>query len=181
MFFRYKSNITHSAIPLAIFVFGLLVVGLMTMPGANAAPSITLNPTSGPPGTTVHIYGSGFTSNGQIHSALWNGTSAYNFEADVHGNLNTTTQVPNVEPGLYGFTVTDVATQSTTQTQFTVTQSSTSPTPTTTSSVTASPSPTPNIPEFQSLLIVPTLFIAVVVAAILMFRKRKTDESAKAQ
>jgi len=143
------------------------------MQGANASPTITLNPTSGPPGTTVHIYGSGFTDNGQIHSALWNGTSACNFEADAHGNLNTTTQVPNVEAGLCGFTVTDVATQSTTQTQFTVTQSSTSPTPVTTSSATASPSPTPKVPEFQSSLVILTLFIAVSIATILIVRKRK--------
>jgi IPT/TIG domain len=176
----YKSNITRRAITLAIFVFGLLIVGSMAIPRANAAPSITLNPTSGPTGTTVHIYGSGFTSNGQISSALWNGMSAYSFAADANGNLNTTVQVPDVGPGNYGFTVTDVATQGTTQTQFTVTQSSTSPTPTTTSSATASPSPTPSIPEFQSLLVVLTLFTAVSIAAILMVRKRKTVNSVKA-
>jgi hypothetical protein len=173
LFFSFKSNEVRCEVTLAIFIFGLLVAGSMIMPRANASPTITLNPTSGPPGTTVHIYGSGFTANGQIHTALWNGTSAYNFEADANGNLNTTTQVPDVEAGLYGFTVTDVATQSTTQTQFTVTQSLTSSTPVTTSSTTASPSPTPKVPEFQSSLIVLTLFTAVSIVTILIVRKRK--------
>jgi hypothetical protein len=172
MFFSSKSNKARIVMPLAIFVFGLLIVGSMTLPGAKAAPTITLNPTSGPSGTTVHVTGSGYTANGEIDTELWNGTSAYTFTADANGNLDTTVTVPPVEAGLYGFTVTDVATQSTTQTQFTVTQSSTSPTPTATSSSTTAPSPTPSIPEFQSLLIVLTLFIAVSVAAVLMVKER---------
>ena len=172
--FFCNSNRARSVIILAIFAFGLLVVGSMIMPRANAALSVTLNPTSGPPGTTVHIYASGFTPNGQIPTKLWNGTSAYTFTADANGVVNTTVTVPNVTPGLYGFTVTDASTSSTTQTQFTVTSSSTTPTPTSTSSATASPSPSSTIPEFQSLLLVLALFIVVSVAATVMIRKRKT-------
>ncbi|HUK85707.1 MAG TPA: hypothetical protein VLU95_07580 [Candidatus Acidoferrum sp.] len=166
-----KSNLTRSMIPLAIFIFSLLVVGLATMPDANAAPTITLNPTSGPPGTTVHITGSGYTANGEIDTELWNGTSAYTFNADANGNLDTTVTVPPVEPGLYGFTITDAASQGTTQTQFTVTQGSASPTPTTSSS--ASPSPTSTVPEFPASMVILTLILAVSSAAFLMVRKRK--------
>lgn len=171
MVFSFKSLTGSTRTVIAILVFGVLIVGLI--PGAKAAPNITLSPTSGPTGTTVYIYGSGFTPNGQIHSALWNGTNAYDFNADANGNLNTTVTVPDVTAGNYGFTVTDVATGSATQTQFTVTQSSTSSTPTTTSTATASPVPTSSIPEFQSTFIVLTLFAAVSIGAILIARKRK--------
>ncbi|HUK84858.1 MAG TPA: hypothetical protein VLU95_03245 [Candidatus Acidoferrum sp.] len=167
----------HNALTIAIFVMGLLIIGSITMQGAYAAPTVSVSPTSGPPGTTVRVYGSGFTSNGQIHSALWNGTSAYNFDADASGNLNTTVTVPNVEAGLYGFTITDVTTQSTTQTQFTVTQSSTSPTPTSTSSTSTSPSPTPRVPEFGSIVVVLTILIALSITATLTVRKSKTRKS----
>ena len=177
LFFSCKSNLARSAIPLAVLVFSLLVVGSITMSGVNASPTITLNPTSGPPGTTVYITGSGYTPNGQIPTQLWNGTSTYTFTADANGNLNTTEVVPNVDPGLYGFTVTDATTQATTTTQFTVTQSTTSPTPTPSSSASTSPSTTPAVPEIQPLLIVLALFTAVSAAAILTIRKRKTGKS----
>lgn len=161
MFFS-KSNVGRSAI-LAILVFGLLAVALMILPAAYASPTVTVNPTSGPPGTSVNVLGSGFTPNGQIQSELWNGTSAYSFAADANGNLNTTVVVPQVESGLYGFTITDVASQSTTQTQFTVTTSSASATPT--------------VPEFQSLVVVLILLIATSVAAISVVKKRNSDNT----
>ncbi len=169
--FLSKSNLTRSIIPLSIFVFSLLIVGLATMPAANAAPSITLDPTSGPPGTIVHITGSGYTANGEIDTELWNGTSAYTFTADDHGTLDTTVTVPPVIAGLYGFTITDAYTGGITQTQFTVTEGSASPTPTMSSS--ASPTPTVTVPEFTSLVVVLTLIAAVSSAAFLMVRRRK--------
>jgi hypothetical protein len=169
-----KSNLTRNTISLAIFVFTILVVGSITMQGAYASPTVTLNPTSGPTGTTVHIYGSGFTPNGEIQSQLWNGTSAYSFTADASGNINTTTVVPDVESGPYVFIVTDSSSQGTTLTQFTVTQSSTSATPTTTSSTSTSPSPTPSVPELQLPVVVLILFIATSSLAISTIRKRKT-------
>jgi len=175
MFFSCKSNKARSAIALTIFV-GLLILGLVAMPGAKAAPSITVNPTGGPPGTVVQVYGTGYTPNGQIQTELWNGTSAYTFTADANGVLNTTVTVPPVEPGLYGFTITDVASQGTTQTQFTVTQGSASPTPTSPSSATSSPSPTATVPEFPSLIAL-TLFIAVSVGTFLFVRKTKADRT----
>jgi len=176
LLFLGKSNKAYATIALAMFFFGLLVIGSIAMPRANAAPSITLSPTSGPAGTTVHVYGSGFTANGEINSELWNGTSAYNFSADANGNLNTTVIVPPVEAGLYGFTITDQSTGSSTQTQFTVTQSSASSTPTPTSSTGASHSPTPaTTPEFPSLLAVLTVFMAGSAVAFLMVRKRKAN------
>ncbi len=176
LLFLGKSDKAYAAIALAVFFFGLLVIGSVAMPRANAAPSITLSPTSGPPGTTVHVYGSGFTANGEINSELWNGTSAYNFSADGNGNLNTTVTVPTVEAGLYGFTITDQSTGSSTQTQCTVTQSSTAPTPTPTASTSASHSPAPTAtPEFPPLLAVVAVFTAGSAAAFLIVRKRKTS------
>ena len=170
LFISGKSNLKRNAISLVIFVFIILIVGSITMQGAYATPTITLNPTSGPTGTTVHIYGSGFTPNGEIQSQLWNGTSAYSFTADASGNLNTTTVVPDVESGPYVFIVVDSSSQGTTTTQFTVTQSSTSPTPTTTSSTAA----TASVPEFQLPVAVLSLFMALSSLAILMVRRRKT-------
>jgi hypothetical protein len=170
-----KSNLTRNKISLTIFVFAvLLIVGSITTQGVYAAPTVTLNPTSGPTGTTVHIYGSGFTQNGQIQTQLWNGTSTYSFTADATGSVNTTTVVPDVESGPYVFIVIDVSSQATTLTQFTVTQSSTSPSPTTTSSTSASPSPTPSVPELQLSVVVLILFIAISSLAISTVRKRKT-------
>jgi len=163
LFHSNKSNMKLSVATLVLFFFGLLFAGLMTMPGANAALSVTLNPTSGPPGTTVHIYASGFTPNGNIPTKLWNGTESGTFTADSNGVVNTTVVVPDVQPGLYGFTVTDASSGSTTQTQFTVTQSGSSPTPT----------PKATVPEFSSFLVVLPMLIALSVAAASMARKAK--------
>jgi hypothetical protein len=174
LFFRSKPNLVHTSLIFAIVVLSILVVGSMTMSGVNAAPTITLNPTSGPPGTTVHVTGSGYTPNGSIPTQLWNGSSTYTFTADANGNLNTTEVVPNVDPGPYVFIVIDSTSQATTTTQFTVTQSTTSPTPTATSSASTSPS----VPEIQPLLVILTMFTAVSAAAILTVRKRKTAKSA---
>jgi len=165
LFHSNKSNMKLSVATLVLFFFGLLFAGLMTMPRANAALSVTLSPTSGPPGTTVHIYASGFTPNGDIPTKLWNGTESGTFTADSNGVVNTTVVVPDVQPGLYGFTVTDASSGSTTQTQFTVTQSGSSPTPT--------PTPKATVPEFSSFLVVLPMLIALSVAGASMSRRAK--------
>jgi hypothetical protein len=165
LFFSCKSNTRQRAIALAILFFGLLVAGSMTMLEVNASLSVTLNPTSGPAGTTVYIYASGFTSNGAIHASLFNGSSAGDFQADANGNVNTTVVVPAVQTGLYQFIVTDESSGATTTTSFTVTSSTTTPTTT--------PAPTHAVPEFQSSLVVLTLFTAVSIATIFIVRKRK--------
>ena len=168
-----RSKSTRNKIPFVIFVFALLIVGSIIIQGAYAAPTMTLNPTSGPAGTTVHIYGSGFSPNGEIQSQLWNGTSTYSFTADANGNLNTTTVVPDVESGPYTFIVSDPSIQGSTQVTFTVTQSSTSATPTASSATSVSPSPTPTVPEFQLPAIVLSLLIVISILTMLMVRKRK--------
>jgi Trk-type K+ transport system membrane component len=121
----------------------------------NAAPNITLNPTSGPPYTVVQVSGSGFTPNRQINVLTWNGTGSITFTADPYGNLNATLRVPTLNPGNYKFTVADSYTHASTQTYFTITQAS----------------PTPTLPEFPiaTVTIMVLLFIG---AAILATRKR---------
>ena len=164
MFFSCKSNRAQCALPLAIFVFSLLVAGSMIIPGANAAlSSVTLNPTSGPPGSVVQITCSGYTPNGQVQATI-NGTVLGTKTADSHGDLNFNVTVPNFPDGTYKFISTDLTTQTQTQVQFTIT------------STTTTASPTPKVPEFQSLLIVLTLLIAVSFATILAVRKRKTND-----
>jgi len=166
-----KSNIAKSVLALAI-VFGLLIVGSLTVVEVHATPSITVNPTSGPPGTTVNVYGTGFTPNGSIHTELWNGSSAYNFQADASGDLNTTVQVPKVEAGLYKFVVTDESSGVQTNTQFTVTQSSTSPTSTT--SATSTPKST--VPEFPSIgLGIAALFVISTAVSLSIKKVRRTS------
>ena len=160
MFLSHKLKIRLS-VALAFLVSVLVGAGLTAMPAAHATLNVTLNPTSGPPATTVHIYASGFTPNGEIATKLWNGTSSGTFTADNSGDVNTTVIVPDVETGLYGFTITDTTTGSQTQTQFTVTSTASTPTP------------TPKVPEFPSLLIVLPLLIALSIAAVPMARKAK--------
>jgi len=130
---------------------------------ASAAPTITLNPTSGPAGTVVQVTGSGYTPNGDIDATLWNGTSAYTFTADANGQLSTTETVPPVAPGLYQFIVTDSTTQSSTTTQFTVTQESG-----------ASPTPTPSVPEFPTAVIVSMTML--LIGATTLVAKKRTDQ-----
>lgn len=143
-----------------IVSFVLLVLCSSIPSFAAAAPTITLNPTSGPPGTVVQVTGSGYTPNGEIEASLWNGTSAYTFTADSYGYLSTTETVPTVDPGLYQFVVTDTTTQSSTTTQFTVTQSSLT-----------SPTPTPSVPEFPIGVII-TVTLLLIGTVMLGARKQ---------
>lgn len=166
---------------LCLIALFLMVASVSNVMLVSAAPSLTLNPTSGPPGTVVTVTGSGFTPSGQINADLWNGTSAYTFTADENGNLNTTETVPPVDVGTYQFVVTDAATQSSTQTQFTVTQSSTSPTPTTTPSTSStptatssvSPTPTPTVPELPILAVAAVMALLLLGAVLLTVKKTR--------
>jgi hypothetical protein len=153
---------------LSVLVVSALVLGLIIIPNVNAALSVTLKPTSGPPGTVVQITCSGYTPNGQVQATV-NGTVLGTKNADSHGDLNFNVTVPNFPDGTYKFISTDLTTQTQTQVQFTIT------------STTTTASPTPKVPEFQSLLIVLTLLIAVSVATILAVRKRKTNDITTAQ
>lgn len=84
----------------ALFLVALVLLALcISMPlFAVAAPTLTLNPSSGLPGIIVQVTGSGYTPNGEIDANLWNGTSAYTFTADANGQLSTTETVPPVDP-----------------------------------------------------------------------------------
>jgi hypothetical protein len=149
----FKSNLSKSFVVLSLFMLCLLVAGSMTMLKVNASPSVTLNPTSGATGTTVHIFASGFTAYGTINTALFNGTSTPSFQADANGNVNETVEVPMVLSGLYQFVVTDATSGSQTTTQFTVTPGS-------------------NIPEFPSIGIGLAVLIAISTLAVLLYIKR---------
>ena len=135
----------------------LFVLGASLLVLVNAAPTITLSPTSGPPYTVVHVSGSGFTPNMQINVITWNGTGSITFTSDPYGNLNTTLTVPTMNPGLYQFTVADAYTHSSTQTQFTITQ--------------ASPTPTPTVPEFPTAAV--TFMVLLFIGAVMLATRKR--------
>ena len=167
MLFRQRSQHLKKAlniITLIVFL-SLLTVSLTTMSRVDAAPTVKISLTSGPPGTKVQATGSGFTPNGQVVATL-NGKVVKQLgtaTADANGDLSVTVTVPNVAAGTYNLQVEDVTTGSTAAITFTVTSSS------------SSPSPTPTIPEFPSLLVILTVFIAVslFIAVLVTVRKSK--------
>jgi len=114
----------------------VMVLLLLSLPvpvqpaGAEAAPSIRMNPTSASPGETVTVIGSGFTANGQVQIYL-DGSIVATSTATSAGAIITPFVVPNIAPGQYDVAAKDVATQNVAQTAFTVEPSSSSPPPTT--------------------------------------------------
>ena len=156
---------------LSVLVVSALVLGLIIIPNVNAALSVTLKPTSGPPGTVVQITCSGYTPNGQVQATI-NGTVLGTKTADSHGDLNFDVTVPNFPAGTYKFISTDLTTQTQTTVQFTITSTTTaSPTPT---AVTAST--TPKVPEFP----LPAIAIAAMLltaGAFLAAKKRGTSKN----
>jgi hypothetical protein len=157
-----------NTITLIVFL-SMLTVGLTTMSRVQAAPTVTISPTSGPAGTKVQATGSGFTPNGQVVATL-NGKVVSRLgtaTAKSNGDLDVTVTVPNVAAGTYNLQVEDVTTGSTAEITFTVTSSS------------SSPSPTATVPEFPSLLAILTVFIAVslFVAVLVTARKSKMQSS----
>ena len=150
-------------ITLIVFL-SLLTVGLTIMSRVEAAPTVKISLTSGPPGTKVQATGSGFTPNGQVVATL-NGKVVSRLgtaTANAHGDLNVNVTVPNVAAGTYNLQVEDVTTGSTAGITFTVTSSS------------SSPSPTPTVPEFPSLLVILTVFIAVSLFVAVLVTVRRT-------
>ena len=155
-----------------IVLLSLLTVCLTAMSRVSAAPTVTISPTSGPAGTKVQATGSGFTPNGQVVATL-NGKVVSRLgtaTAKANGDLDVNVTVPNVAAGTYNLQVEDVTTGSTAGITFTVTSSSSSPSPTATSTV----SPTSTIPEFPSLLVILTVFIAVSLFVAVLVTVRKT-------
>lgn len=166
MLFRQRSQQLKKTLIITTLVFlSLLIIGLTTMSRVNAAPTVKISPTSGPPGTKVKATGSGFTPNGTVVATL-NGKVVSRLgtaTANANGDLDVTVTVPNVAAATYNLEVEDVTTGSTAEITFTVTSSS------------SSPSPTPTIPEFPSLLVILAVFMAVslFVAALVTVRKSK--------
>ena len=85
---------------LSVLVVSALVLGLIIIPNVSAALSVTLNPTSGPPGTVVQITCSGYTPNGQVQATI-NGTVLGTKTADSNGDLNFSVTVPDFPDGTY--------------------------------------------------------------------------------
>ena len=133
-----KLNMT----PLVLLVLSVLVVVSIIAPVAKAAPSITLSPTSGPPGTTVAITCSGFTPNGQVQIFI-NGVIVATTIATSTGAISTSFTVPNVSVGSYNVDVKDLTTQDVAQTTFTVLQSQSESPSTVGSPSPSGPSPSP--------------------------------------
>ncbi len=148
---------------LSVLVVSALVLGLIIIPNVNAALSVTLNPTSGPPGTVVQITCSGYTPNGQVQATI-NGTVLGTKTADSHGDLNFNVTVPNFPDGTYKFISTDLTTQTQTQVQFTIT------------STTTTASPTPTVPEFP-LLAIAIAAMLLTAGALLTAKKRGTSKN----
>ena len=148
---------------LSVLVVSALVLGLIIIPNVNAALSVTLKPTSGPPGTVVQITCSGYTPNGQVQATV-NGTVLGTKTADSHGDLNFDVTVPNFPDGTYKFISTDLTTQTQTQVQFTIT------------STTTIASPTPTVPEFPPLAIAIAAML-LTAGAFLTAKKRGTSKN----
>ena len=148
---------------LSVLVVSALVLGLIIIPNVNAALSVTLKPTSGPPGTVVQITCSGYTPNGQVQATV-NGTVLGTKNADSHGDLNFNVTVPNFPDGTYKFISTDLTTQTQTQVQFTIT------------STTTIASPTPTVPEFPPLAIAIAAML-LTAGAFLTAKKRGTSKN----
>ena len=108
----------------------LAVLGLSSLLGAAAAPTITFNPNSGPPYTKVNITGSGFTPNMHVNVYTWNNTGVLILTADPYGNVNAPMTIPTLNPGNYWFVASDANTHAQVRLEFTITKESSTPTPT---------------------------------------------------
>ncbi len=87
-------------------VAGLVALGLLLGPGslervATAAPSLSLSPSSGPPGGSVTVEGAGFPreTTGRL---VWPGGKVLReFRTTRRGGFSVTFVIPNASPGAY--------------------------------------------------------------------------------
>src|SRR3989442_598238 len=71
---------------------------------AQAVPSISVSPASGPSGSSVSVSGSGFYPNGTI-TVSFGSTAVATLKTDVRGTFSGGFTVPpNVAPGVYNVT-----------------------------------------------------------------------------
>lgn len=103
--------IVRSAVAALIVALGLL---FLQPSGVSAAASLTLSPTSGPPGTIVTLSGSGFPAS-QTAGVYFNGVLGGTFTTTSTGTIpmGITLSVPNYSNGTYNVSVV-TATQSAT-------------------------------------------------------------------
>lgn len=105
------------------FAVLVAVALLMSFPLVTLAdPQICIDvvdPSSGPPGTSVFVSGYGATALGEVR--VYFGDTIYYLHADINGYWQTFITVPNVTPGDYNIRVTDVTTETTDTAIFKVT------------------------------------------------------------
>jgi len=154
-----------STMILSIFVITASIVALAVMPPASASISVTITPTSGPPGTVVQVSCTGFTPNGKAQASI-NGTVLGSKTANSSGDINFDVTVPDYAAGQYTFVGEDLTTGATVTTTFTIT-----------SSTAASPTATPtSTPEFPSIAVVLTALIATLIASLYYARKSQKNK-----
>jgi len=200
---RSKKMLTIASLTTLLLLATLaLAVGTM-MPMAKAQPTMTINPTYGPPGTYVTCYGFGFSTNSQVTLSIFT-TSLGSLESTCdYGDIATQIQIPGNTPvGSYPITATDQS-GNTVSATFTVTEGSAPPPATPTpSSGSATPAPTQVIapvgtpwtytivPTTQTgtskggsslstmwIVIIVVVIVAVLVPLTMMYRRRGSGAS----
>ena len=143
-----KSFSKATLVVLFLSIFALMVI---TAPAAKAAGiTVTLKPSSGAPGAQVIVYASNYPNGDTQFSVQFGSTTEPSIYAGVWGETSATAMfnVPQVDPGKYTVTVTDLNGVSGTA-QFTVTQAApivVTPAPTGTSSGAPTSSPIGGVP-----------------------------------
>ena len=90
---------------LVFLVLTILTLTASAVPGAKANDEfLQLNPTQGPPGTPVTVYGLGFKT-GSV-SITFGSTTVSNAYTGMFGRVTSSFTVPNVSPGVYTVTAT---------------------------------------------------------------------------
>jgi hypothetical protein len=96
------------------YISALLLVATLLLQLAYAAPTITLSASEAPPGATVTVTGSGFTTSSTVTIQLLKGstvvaTLATDVPTDASGGFTKVVTVPNVPAGTYTVKATDAA------------------------------------------------------------------------
>lgn len=94
----HRSFASKISLRAAVFVLSLALLFPLTgqvVQGAPLAQSIGVSPSSGPPGTSVTINGSGFTPGDYQGKVLWDGSPAKNFHIPDGGSFSVGFTIPS--------------------------------------------------------------------------------------
>ncbi|MAU11888.1 MAG: hypothetical protein CL607_18830 [Anaerolineaceae bacterium] len=108
---------------------------MMNIPGGGTARSVSIRPDSGPAGTTIRVFASGFPPGAQVEVGMGPPASEYvvvaTREINADGELDATLQIsPQIEPPQERVAVVVLNNEETVSEVFTVTDGQVSPTPT---------------------------------------------------